>query len=158
MKKYIGIIFCVCLVFIIFAGCKNNLEQGSINDGDLNTWIGKYEFEEVSDIHSDIRPNPSWVYTISIYKENSDYYANIDVDGFQTIVRLKSRVKGDKDLISLVFETYLPDSISESYKVNDVLLRLERADSEIITYWSKLKPNLSENEETGKIYFKKVNS
>lgn len=158
MKKYIWIILCVCLVFIIFVGCKSNLEQGSINDGDLNSWIGKYEFEEVSDIHSDIRPNPSWVYAISIYKENSDYYANIDVDGFQTIVRLKSRIKGDKDLISLVFETYLPDNISVSYEINDVLLRLEKVDSEIITYWSELKPNLSENEEAGKIYFKKVNS
>jgi hypothetical protein len=158
MKKYIGIIFCMCLVFVIFAGCKNNLDRGSINDDDLNSWIGKYEFGEVSDIHSDIRPNPSWVYTISIYKEKSDYYANIDVDGFQTIVRLKSRVKGAKDLISLVFETYLPDNISESYKINDVLLRLEKVDSEIITYWSKLKPNLSEDEEAGKVYFKKCNS
>jgi len=44
----------------------------------------------------------------------------------------------------------------ELYETGDVLLTLSRENEQILTYWGKLEPVIIENQESGKVYFTKV--
>ncbi|MFW6016143.1 MAG: DUF5991 domain-containing protein [bacterium] len=113
----------------------------------LESWVGEYEFSEFAP------PDQNKFYEISLYKENSNYYADISIDGFQTIIRLQTKVIGDENSINLVFEKYLPDNLFESYNKGDILLSFEKENSEIYTSWGEIKPMLESNEKSGQVYF-----
>ncbi len=95
-------------------------------------------------------------YNINVSKEDDEYYANINIDGFQTNKRIKAKVLSNQDGINLVFDTYLSDSTGEDLNKGDVLLDLYKVDSEIYTNWGKIEPILPEKQTPGKVYFEKV--
>jgi len=125
-------------------------DQTDANNVNLNEWVGDYGFYEFCP------PNINMMYGINIYKENGCYFAKINIDGFQTIKRIKAKVLGDQDVIHLDFETYLPDSMGDDLSKDDVLLSFKKVDSEIFTNWGKIEPILPENKGSGKVYFTKV--
>lgn len=155
MKRFVKILFLLCISISVLSGCNYKTNSRLVRNNNLDSWIGEYEFGGVLETDSNIRPNPVWVYNLDIYKETGIYYATIEIDGYQTIQRLKAIVKGDEEFISLIFELYLPDNQSEPYKENDILLSLEKKNSEIYTYWGKINPIVEENNESGKVYFVK---
>lgn len=116
----------------------------------MNEWLGDYEFFE------HYPPNIDMEYDINIYKENSDYFAKIFIDGFQTTSRIKAKVLSKQDGIELVFESYLPDNDFELYKEGDLLINFKKENSEIYTYWGKIEAILPENKDSGKVYFTKL--
>lgn len=179
-KSILNIIICVS-VFSFFVGCSKiddsinqlstqksekvpittlagtNNEKSvntSENDGTkkapvtLESWVGNYIFSEYAP------PDQNMFYTISIYKENNEYYSKINIDGFQTIVRLQAKVSGDEKTIELLFASYLPDNQFEPYDEGDILLSLEKRDSDIYTLWGKIQPMIESNKKSGKVYFK----
>lgn len=119
------------------------------NNG-IDTWIGNYVFNEFA------APNIDMNYSISIYKENGDYYANIKIDGFQSMTRAKAKIKGNDNSIVLIFDEYLPDNKFKLFNKDDILLTFKKKNSDIVTYWGKLKPILTENKDSGKVYFKRT--
>ncbi|HEX9061042.1 MAG TPA: DUF5991 domain-containing protein [Clostridia bacterium] len=119
----------------------------AINSKASESWIGAYKFSEFAP------PDENMFYAISIYKDNESYYAKINIDGFQTIKRMLTKVSGDKDSIKLTFVKYLPDNAMEPYKVGDILLTLEKRNSEVYTTWGKIEPLLKENAKPG-VYFR----
>ena len=125
-----------------------------IVDEDLESWGGDYFFEEVgSPTHHCME------YNIVIYSEGGKYYANISMDGWLTMNRLKAQVIGDDKFIQFVFCEYLPDSYVPEYaqiEVGIVLLSFERKGSELLTYWGYIKSFNPENEKSGKVYFEYV--
>lgn len=124
--------------------------KGNLNEvNSLESWVGNYSFSEYAP------PNQNMFYSISIFKENNKYLANISVDGFQTMKRIQAEVAGDEDSIELIFLKYLPDNIMERYQKGDVLLSFKREDSIIYTYWNKMGPMLLDNKSPG-AYFSKV--
>jgi len=92
---------------------------------------------------------------LNIYQKDEKYWADISIDGWQTLRRLKARVEGDNDSIQLIFDSYLPDNDFELFSTGDVLLTLTKRGSKIITKWGKIKPIVRENEKEG-VYFNKV--
>jgi hypothetical protein len=114
----------------------------------LESWIGDYTFSEFAP------PDQNMFYTISLYKENSDYYAKISIDGFQTIERLQAKVSGDENSIILLFYKYLPDNQFEPYTEGDTLLSFEKRNSDLYTSWGKIQPMLESNIKSGEEYFK----
>ncbi len=112
----------------------------------LETWIGEYGFSEFAP------PDQNMFYSLSIYKKDRSYYADLSIDGFQTTERLRAKVAGDGDIIQLIFMEYLPDNLYEPYSEGDILLSLERKDSQIYTQWGKIEPMLEEN-KSGKVCF-----
>lgn len=157
------VIFISLVLLILLAGCSiNNEVSKNIDDGQkkeikvydetnnsLENWIGDYTFSEF------VEPNTNMFYSITIYKINDKIYADISVDGFQRLERVKANVKGDGELIEISFLEYLPDNLMELYEEGDILLCLEKKDSDIFTSWGEIQPILPENKELG-IYFVEV--
>ncbi len=117
----------------------------------LESWVGNYTFSEF------VPPDENMFYSVSLYKENNNYYANISIDGFQTLIRLKAKVNGDANSINLVFDKYLPDNMYNSYNEGDILIAFKKTDAGIGTYWGKMTPIDEKNKEDG-IYFERQES
>ena len=117
----------------------------------LETWSGSYSFGESGPENSLIVME----YGIKIYKENDVFFATIEIDGFQTMTRIKAKVTGDQKQIVFIFEEYLPDNLYELYNRGDILLGFERSDKGLITHWRKMTPALTEGSSSGE-YFKPV--
>lgn len=126
----------------------SSLGQKQTLIGNLDTWTGDYEYSEY------VPPDINKGYSISVTKENDAYFAVINVDGFQTMERLRAKVTGDEKVIELKFEKYLPQNRFEPYKADETLLRLEKKDSSIITYWGAISP-IDKNHKSGNISFEK---
>ena len=154
-----------CTFGIEKGGAEENLSNNKNTDSDfiateliinekLESWVGDYYFEEVgSPTHHCME------YNIAIYNESGEYYANISIDGWLTLYRLKAKVVGDDKFIKLVFCEYLPDSYVPEYaqmEVDVVLLSFERNEADLLTYWGCIEPFTPQNEESGRIYFKLV--
>lgn len=139
---------------------ENNEVINSLNDmlksiatsQSLDSWIGDYSFSEF------VPPDQNMFYSISIFKENDRYFAEINIDGFQTMERLKAEVEGGENSVKFIFSEYLPDNMLEPYKVGDILLRFEREKLGINTFWGKISPIDEKNSQSGKVYFKTLNS
>jgi hypothetical protein len=116
-------------------------------DAELQTWEGVLKYSEFAS------PDQNVIYTIEIHKENNEFYGDISIDGFQTKQRIRTKAVGDKTAIYLVFESYLPSNIQETYGEGDILLKLERKDSKVYTTWFILKPILLENKDNQGVYF-----
>jgi hypothetical protein len=112
----------------------------------LESWVGVYKFSEFAE------PDQNRWYSIDIFKENDLFYAKININGIQTLIRIKAIVEGDKEHIDILFDKYMPDNIIEIYSAGDLLLKLEKIDNEIYTEWVNLKPMIIKNKERG-IYF-----
>ncbi|WP_163854794.1 DUF5991 domain-containing protein [Paenibacillus elgii] len=129
------------------SGNKPEEVKTTIASSPLESWVGEYEFSEYAP------PDQNRFYRISIYKEDKSYYATIDIDGFQTMERLQAQVEGDGKAIKIIFNKYLPDNVWEPYSPGDVLLRLEKTDSALNTFWEKIQPMLKDDGKPGKTYF-----
>ncbi|XOK63212.1 DUF5991 domain-containing protein [Paenibacillus elgii] len=157
----------LALVMLSMIGCGANIPSSALNDNvqhvpsgnkpeevkpatassPLESWVGEYEFSEYAP------PDQNRFYQIKIFKEDKSYYATIDIDGFQTMERLQAKVEGDGKAIKIIFDKYLPDNLWEPYSPGDVLLRLEKTDSALNTFWEKIQPMLKDDGESGKTYF-----
>ena len=163
-KKYVIYLIICTLVGSLFAGCSRPIvplyssNENSVNNSKnketikdtsaLESWIGDYTFSEFAP------PDQNMFYRFSIYKENDNYYAEISVDGFQTVERLHAKVIGDEKSIKLVFDKYLPDNVFEPYKQGDILFGFEKKNLKLYTFWEKIQPMLESNMKSGEVYFK----
>ncbi|KNY25863.1 DUF5991 domain-containing protein [Pseudobacteroides cellulosolvens] len=120
------------------------------DDSLLETWVGNYSFSEF------VPPDQNMFYGISIYKEEGNYYADISIDGFQTIERLRAKVDGDKNSIKLRFDKYLPDNRFQPYEVGDILLSFEKSGSDLNTLWGKIEPIDKNDKKSGSPYFELI--
>ena len=149
-KVFLLITVLAVILAIIYLSPKTGFASVSENISELSSWIGNYEFGEFCP------PNMVMAYSITIYKEIEDYYANIYIDGFQTLTRIKAKVIGNEKTIKFVFDEYLPENMWGFYKKDDVLLVFDRENSVVYTHWEELKPMLPENEAPNKVYFVKT--
>lgn len=152
----------VVVVFVFMVGCSikddnnNNIDYDINNESDnmkqsIDNWIGEYTYSEFAE------PDINMYYSIMIYKTKDGIYADISIDGFQRLERLKANVRGDGKLIEISFLEYLPDNLMELYNEADILISLERKDSEIYTSWGEIQPIIQSNIDTTDVYFEKSN-
>ena len=124
---------------------------------DLDGWIGKYGFcESVTHINPDA-PDMFRDYNINVYKENDTYAADIYIEGYQILTHIKAKIEGDSQNINFIFDKYLPEDFGNTVRFNegDNLLGFKKNKSNLETWWEALRPMLSENEVSNKIYFAK---
>lgn len=132
---------------------SNSLSQKDI----LNKWIGQYAFDESA-------PNAagsgvqSWSYVINVsLREKDSLIAIIRIDGFQTMTRIEAEVKVTEKNADFIFNKYGEENMFELFKKGEKLFSLEINDkNEMITNWDKMKPNVVDNQKSGKVMFKKV--
>jgi len=131
---------------------KQEDDQYTPNDdskrqNDLQSWAGAYKFTEYAP------PDENMFYRVSILEENGEYYGDIYIDGFQTLTRIRTKVLGDAESITLSFLEYLPENTFESFIEGDILLSFKKKDSKLYTFWGEIQPLIPENAESRKICF-----
>jgi hypothetical protein len=144
-KAFVGILLFGAILLLFCAFYNNTMSQEHSTDD----WIGEYKFFEYIPPTSE-NHEFAWRYFIHIYKNDT---ANIVIDGFQTMDRYKSRIVGDENEISLVFEDYLPENVFEPFKNGDLLLRFVKNGKRIDTFWYGIQPN---TELDGHMQFKRI--
>lgn len=153
---------------LISAAHKGKLEEVTGLDGStqeqkaaLDTWVGSYQFIEATPHIAAPDVSDTWTYTIDIYREAGEYYADLDFTGHMLWIEGGARVEGDEKRIELIFEQYAPEctnSVMQVFEKGEVLLSFENEGNKILTYWEKMQPALYQNEVCGMEYFKKINS
>ncbi|MCL2638148.1 MAG: DUF5991 domain-containing protein [Oscillospiraceae bacterium] len=144
-SKTLLIISIILLFIIVFSGCNADIP--------LDSWLGSYSLTEfIEGIGSPIMMS----YEITIYEEDEKYFADIIINGFQTMSRIKATVDGNEESIDLIFDSYLPDNMFEIFEKGDLLLSFSRSGDEIITSRGRIESIWVDNTEQG-IYFKKSN-
>ncbi len=130
-----------------------NQDQTSV----VKTWAGQFSFEESVKNATGVG-SQSWSYVITIKAiDDRTLTAIIQVDGFQTMTRIEADVKATEKNAEFYFNKYGAENIFELYKKGDLLFTMSINDkNEIITNWDKMKPNVLENQKSGKVMFKKV--
>lgn len=110
-------------------------------------WIGTYAFNEAV-----------MNYNISIYKENEEYFADVEISG-QTAI---AKVYGGNERISLFLYEVLTDSTGVfGEKIGGRMISFRKEydietysmQDSFYTYWGTVRPTLPENEESNKVYF-----
>ena len=134
-------------------------ESSGTKNTAIKKWLGQYSFEESSkNVVGD--GSQTWNYVIDIKEKDANtVVADIQVDGFQTMTRIKANIKATADSVEFIFDKYGKDNMFELYKKGDKLFSFVLDDKNmIITNWDKMKPNVIENQKSGKVMFKKIAS
>jgi hypothetical protein len=111
----------------------------------LDSWIGTYSFFE------HCAPNINMMYELAVLKHNGGYYADLYIDGFQTMRRLRAKVTGNDNEINLTFLKTLPCNILGGYVAGDLLLKLSKS-NKLLTNWGKVVPMLPQNYGEGEYF------
>lgn len=162
-QRKISLLIALILAGLLTAGCsrlsknmhssdypsiEDETNAGSAqSDHPLDSWIGNYTFSEFAP------SDQNMFYGLWVYEENGEYFADISIDGFQTLARVKARVIGDDKTVDFLFCAYLPDNQHEPYTEGDILLSFERKDSVLLTTWGKIQPMLEENAKSDVVCF-----
>ncbi len=133
----------------INGGSQGNTGDG-IDEDSLESWVGDYSYTEYAP------PDQNMFYSLIIYEENHDYYADIYIDGFQTAKRLRAKVAGNGLSVDLIFDSYLPDSMFDIYEEGDILLSFTKSGSRFLTSWGEIEPMLLEDDVKDQEHFEKT--
>jgi hypothetical protein len=115
----------------------------------ISSWIGHYEYFE----HTP--PDINMHYKISIYQEQGGCYARIDIDGFQTSMKMKALISGNRDKIDIIFDSLLPESMDPFLKKGDVLVTFKKSGPDMLTYWGLIEPR-PVHTDNGQVYFSRM--
>lgn len=129
---------------------EEKMEDDETIKDDMDSWIGKYEFGE--SVNEPGFAPMVMVYDINIYKENNQYYADVEINGHMTGINLRAKLYGNNEWVSLVINEYYPEHITGlSGMENSVILSLRRQGEEIYTYWGVMTPLMMENAASGTV-------
>ena len=105
------------------------------HEKNLDNWIGKYYYCETypqncHELFYGIE------YTITIYRDGNEYYAQIVGDGWFTMSRYLARVTGNRKEVEISFLQSLPDDMYYGFfPKGEVLWRFEREGNDLNTVW-----------------------
>ncbi len=98
-------------------------------------------------------------HTLKMYRRSGELVADLDASGFQVSTSLRCSAKVDGGKLSLHFESYREDNITEPYRKGQLLLSLERAsaaaNARILTRWAAYRPAF-QAARSGRVYFRKT--
>lgn len=114
----------------------------------LSSWEGCYEYYEF------FEPNINMQYHIDIYQNDSSYYADVEILGFQTDKKLLCTVVGDENRINIIYAETVKPEMYNTFKPGDILLAFQQNDTGLETEWIGLTP-LQRNANAND-YFKQV--
>lgn len=130
------------------------LEDDENIKDDMDSWLGRYEFEEW--VNEEGSAPMFMAYDINIYKENNQYYADVEVNGQMTGINLRAKLYGNNEWVSLVINEYYPEHVTGLSRMeNSVFISLRRQGDEVLTYWGTMIPLIIENEESGNVYLER---
>jgi hypothetical protein len=115
-------------------------------------WSGHWHFDESWPAGEGVHNFVS--YDMNIRPHGNEYTVDIDIDGFQTMQRIRAEGKVIGQNLRIVFQSVRPDHHGVEYQPGDVLLELTEVKGKVLTTWRKIEPSLL-GKKTG-VYFKKA--
>jgi hypothetical protein len=150
MKKLTLMIFLITTDGLSDIRFINTARTVAANPAQAFNWQGVYRFGEVGGKNTGMVID----YLITVYQKDGILVADLDGDGFQTLLRISCTVKATEHKLGLFFKSYRPDNLFEIYKPDEHLLSLERKNGKVLTYWGAVKPQLTSFKD-GRVYFTK---
>lgn len=122
----------------------------SLKTHEFDSWVGNYKYYEF------VEPNINLSMQIEIYKENGNYFARIEINGFQIYEDMVAQITGNENKICLKYvHNNLSDSIIKRTE-GETLLCLRTEGGVLLTDWDTIKPYIIENQISGKERFIRV--
>lgn len=102
------------------------------------TWDGTYTFDEAAG-------QVTGAYVLQVKGRSAD----LDVDGFQTMVRLHADVEAHGDQAEFHFSNYRAENLGTGLKPGQLLFTLTRRGKALATRWHALQPLLRPSRTEG---------
>jgi len=119
-------------------------------------WEGHYQLYQFAP------PDEGWEYNLFILSNEGKRKLQLDVDGYQTMIRINATANNVGNSLDIVFDSYNTesediDSIAPKlWKKGDVLFTLTPVQSGLAVEWKKMESNLLKPKPEDNI-FKKIN-
>jgi len=128
-------------VYKYYTGQKLNKQQ-NYNVSDF-IWEGSYNFTEISPATPPTGVAQTWSYNLSISSADGKWHVVLNVDGFQTLLRINATANNVGNSLDVVFDSYASsDSMQRGFKKGDVLFTLTPVQKGLAIEWKKMQPNL----------------
>lgn len=102
------------------------------------TWDGTYTFDQAAG-------EVTGAYVLQVKGRGAD----LDVDGFQTMIRLHADVEAHGDQAEFRFSNYRPENVGNTFKPGQLLFTLMRRGKGLETRWHELQPLLRPSRQEG---------
>lgn len=154
MKKALVITLTVIIIAILaIAGFFAYKYLWQPETSDIAGWDGAYEFVEINPATPPTGVAQTWSYNLSIRKDGK---IDLNVDGFQEMLRINATAKVSDNSLDVVFDSYSnPESSLIGAKKGDVLLTLTPTERGLAIDWKKMQPNMPSQTVS---YFEKKSS
>src|SRR5262245_12984078 len=86
-------------VILALSNCNNNP-----NATDLDNWVGIYSYEEIP-IEAIAGYGMVMDWHLSVSRQNNSYQGMLEVDGQQTLIKLKANIEGDSSQIAVIYDS-----------------------------------------------------
>jgi hypothetical protein len=142
----------IIILLILIGGGYFAWQHFGVPKASIMDWIGSYEYiESAPGVYS---PDQTWVYKLDIYEEENQLKAQLDIDGFQAMIRIQAIAEERNGRLDIVFDSYRSENIYELYERGDLLFSIEKISRDKYRIlWDKMKSNLL---EPGDAKFEKV--
>ena len=145
LKKGTKCFFSLLLVCLLSTmGCDMNSENR------LNDWLGSYEYYEFTE------PNINFSIEVDVFLEDSKYYAEIEILGFQIWQTMTANVVGNENKIEFRFMEETSSGYPIKLQKGEVLFTFKKSGDKIITDWGAVEPYTIENQNDGEERFEKI--
>lgn len=129
--------------------------QPPVASASIKYWLGNWEFTECWQGVNKIE-HPCIIYELHISQAGDQTIADLDLDGFQTMSRIRGAVERTTNGVRITFAGIRePGSFDNTYNAGDVLFELSRKNGRVLTTWKNMTPELDKNKRTG-VHFVKV--
>ena len=91
-------------------------------------WTGTYEWTDLGARNS----GAVLEYSAKVFEENGALVADVDGDGFQTMLRARCRVEATDTTLTFVLDSYRDENMFETYKPGEKLFTLRRAGGKLL--------------------------
>jgi hypothetical protein len=129
-------------------------------ESDLDSWLGKYEFEEYVTPASPDEHAFGGAYEVVIYKEAHEYFSTIKADGWTMGRRWITKIQGTRTQIDFIFERYWENFETPDFSslgTGTLVMRFGKENNKLLTWWGwHMVPQLSKSYPQGKEYFIKI--
>lgn len=164
IPTFIGISIIVIVAVILFGGVfayqyyfvksqpviqvQNQTNQAVFN------WEGTYEFTEVAPgLPNSGQPNMVENYVLSILSGDGRWYLGLNVDGFQSLIRIVATANNVGKSLDVVFDSY--NSLQKGgLKGGDVMFTLTPTPAGLAIQWKKMQPNFSNTDVSNSFFVK----
>ncbi|KAA9327447.1 hypothetical protein F0P96_15800 [Hymenobacter busanensis] len=117
------------------------------------SWAGAYSYEEAP-VKALAGYSMAMLWTLTLKPQANGLGGELAVEGQQTFMKLKVRATDSAQETQVMFVQGLDGNGYQQLKPGDVLLRLRRdTKGQVLTYWGKLTPRLTEKHRNGQVAF-----